>query len=146
MDEEVSQNQTALRRSVVHYEAQQEEKRERIKTWMGACLVIVALCVDGLQALLNLVGIGDLFVSSIISVCADLVYTLWFWMLGVGFVKNPKIFAAMTIQALVGLVPVLDTLPELTVGILAIVLLVKAEDKGGMLGKVAGLAQGKINS
>jgi hypothetical protein len=146
MDESTQQTKTALIRPIRQFPQQQEEKKERIKLWMGAALVITAGGIDLIQGLLNLVVVGNLFIGSIISVCADFIFLIWLWMLGVGFVKNPKIFATTTIQALVGLVPVLDTLPELTLGILIIVLLVKAEDKGGLLGKAAGMAQMKIKA
>lgn len=143
MDETAPQNQTALRRPIRYLpQQQQEERRERIKVWMGAALVITALCIDLFEALLDLVGIG-LVMSPIISICADLLFLIWFWMLGLGFIRNPKNFAAMGIQAIIGLIPGLDILPELTLAILVIVLITRAEDKGGLLGKVAGIAQSK---
>jgi len=104
-----------------------------------------ALSIDGFNALLNLVVIGEVL-SSIISVAATLAFTIWFWMLGVSFVKSPKKLAAMGGQAIIGLIPVLNTLPELTVGVLATALMTMAEDKGGIIGKAAGVAQGKIGN
>ena len=52
----------------------------------------------------------------------------------------------MGIQAVVGLIPILNTLPELTLGIIAIVLITRDEDKGGLLGKAVSVAQGKSGS
>ncbi len=122
-----------------------EEKKERIKTWMLVAMGTTALSIDGFNALLNLVVIGEVL-SSIISVAATLAFTIWFWMLGVSFVKSPKKLAAMGGQAIIGLIPVLNTLPELTVGVLATALMTMAEDKGGIIGKAAGVAQGKIGN
>jgi hypothetical protein len=136
-------NQTALRRPVIQY-AETKEKRERITKTMGVMLVTVALSINAFVALLNFLVIGEFFISSIILSCADLIFIIWFWMLGVSFTKNPKNLAAMGIQAIIGLVPLINTLPELTLGILAIVLMTRAEDKGGLLGKAANLAQTKI--
>jgi hypothetical protein len=149
MDETYEQNQTdfrpALRRPVRAITREQEEKKERIKIWMGAALVTVALGIDGFQAILNLLVIGE-FLSPVISVGADLLFIIWFWMLGLGFIKSPKKFATMGLVALIGLIPALDTLPELTLGILVIVLMTRAEDKGGILRKVASVAQGKMGA
>lgn len=133
------QNQRpALRRPVRTIPQQQEQKKERIKLWMGAALIVTAGSIDAFQALLNVLIVGEVL-STIISVCADVLFIIWLWMLGISFVKKPKNLAAMGIQAVVGLIPVLNTLPELTFGILAIVLITRAEDKGGVLGKVAGV-------
>jgi hypothetical protein len=145
MDETQTPNRTPLRRPVRQTPQPQEEKKERIKVWMGAALIITAGSIDAFQALLNVLLVGEVL-STIISICADVIFIIWLWMLGVGFVKSPKKMAAMLIQALVGLIPVINTLPELTIGILAIVLITRSEDKGGMLGKAAGMAQGKIKA
>lgn len=145
MDETYPQQKTTLKRPVRALPQQSEEKKERIKVWMGAILIITALSIDAFEGLLNLVGIGEAL-SPIISVCADTLFVIWFWILGLGFAKNPKILAAMSIQALVGLIPVINTLPELTLGITAIVLMTMAEDKGGIIGQAAGAMQGKIKT
>lgn len=113
----------------------QEQKKERIKTWMAACMVIVALCVDGLQWLL-------FFIGPIISIGAYFAFWIWFKILGVSFVGSPKKFGTMGVTALTE--TVFGFLPVFTLGILAVVLMTMAEDKGGMLGKAAGLAQGKL--
>ena len=145
MDETLPQTQTALRRPVRAIPQESEEKKQRISTWMGAALVITALSIDLFEGLLNVVGIGEVF-STIISVCADVLFIVWFWILGLGFVKNRKNLTAMGAQAIVGLIPILNTLPELTLGIGAIVFMTWAEDKGGIIGKAAGAAQGKLKA
>ena len=138
-----TQNQTPLRRPVMAASQQQEEKKERIPLWLGACMVIVAACIDIFEAILDILLIGEIL-SPIISVCADVGFWIWFKILGVGFTKNPKNLAAMGIQALIGITPGLDILPELTLGVLVIVLTTRSEDKGGLLSKAAGMAQAKI--
>jgi hypothetical protein len=64
--------------------------------------------------------------------------------LGVSFTKNPKNLASMGIQAIIGMIPGADMLPELTVAIIIIVILTRAEDKGGMLGKAVNMAEKKM--
>lgn len=106
-------------------------------------MIITAASIDGFQALLNLIGIGNFF-SWIISPVASFLFILWCWILGLGFMTNYKRFAAMAIQATAGFIPVLNTLPELTLGIIAIVIITRAEDKGGIIGKAAGVAKGSL--
>lgn len=146
-ENEVEQNQPTqkapLRRPVRNFQKPEEKKKkERITLWMGAALILTALSIDGFQAVLNFLLVGEVF-STVISVGADMLFIVWFWSLGLGFVKNPRTFAAMGIQEIIGLIPIANTLPELTLGILAIVLMTRAEDKGGALGKLASTAQGK---
>jgi hypothetical protein len=143
MEENYNQPKTPLKRPVRTFSQPQPAKKERIKVWMGALIILTALSIDIFQGILNPLAIGAVL-GPIISVCADLVFIIWFWILGIGFIKNPKNFAAMGIQALVGLVPILNTVPELTLGITAIVFMTIAEDKGGIIGEVAGMAQGKV--
>ena len=149
MEENSNQNQTnykpALRRPVRAIPQQQEEKKGRIKIWMGAAMIIVALSIDIFNAILNIAAIGEVL-SSIISPIATFAFVIWFWMLGVSFMKNPKKLAAMGGQAIVGLIPIINTLPELTLGVLITIILTRSEDKGGLLGKAADMAQGKIKS
>jgi hypothetical protein len=149
-NENSPQNQTRepLRRPVRQFTQQEEERTERITETLGWIFVITAFSIDGFEVVLNAVGIGEVL-STIISLCADMGFVIWFWTKGVTFVKKPKNLAAMGIQAIIGLIPVLNTLPELTLGVLAIVLITRSEDKGGLLGKAAGaaqMAQGKIKS
>lgn len=146
MDDTYPQNQTdfrqPLRRPVRTIPEVKEDVKRRISNWMAGALIITAGSIDAFQAILNILVIGEVL-STIISVCADVLFIIWLWMLGLGFVKNPKNLAAMGTQAIVGMVPVLNTLPELTLGITAIVLMTIAEDKGGIIGKAAGAMQGK---
>ena len=104
---------------------------------MGICMIIVALFVDGMQALL-------FFLGPITSVAAYFGFWVWFKILGVSFTASPKKFGAMGATALGELF--LGFLPVFTAGIAAVVFMTMAEDKGGIIGKAAGMAQGKIKS
>ena len=139
-----TQTKTPLKRPVMQYN-QPEEKKERIPLWLGACMVIVAACIDAFEAILDVLLIGEVL-SPVISVCADVGFWIWFKIRGVGFTKNPKNFATMGTQAIIGLIPGLDILPELTLGVLTIVLMTRSEDKGGLLSKAAGMASGNAGA
>jgi hypothetical protein len=116
-----------------------QEHKQRIKVWMAFAMVITALSFDGFNALLNLVVIGEIL-SSIISPVATFGFIIWFWLQGVTFIKSPKKLAAMGGQALIGLIPIINTLPELTLGVLVTIILTRSEDKGGLLSKATGMA------
>ena len=146
MDEETPKpNQAPLRRLVRAIPQQEEdgEKKQRIKLWMAVIMAVMALSIDAFNALLNLLAIGEIL-SSVISPVASFAFVVWFWILGVSFIKNPKKLAAMSGQAIIGLIPVINTLPELTIGVIATILLTRSEDKGGLLSKATNITQGKI--
>ena len=144
-DENPPQNKTPLRRPVRPIPQQEEERVERISKVAGWCMVGTAAFIDLFEAILDLLAIGAVL-NSIISVCADLGFIIWFWTKGVTFVKKPKNLATMGIQALVGLIPGANILPELTTAVYILVKLTQSEDKGGLLGKAAGAASGKAGS
>ena len=135
------ENKTVLRRPVrTITEANISEEKIRIAYWMGVSMLVVAVSIDAFNALLNVLVIGE-FLSSIISVAATTLFVIWFWMLGVSFVKSPKKLAAMGGQALIGLIPVINTLPELTAGVAITLFLTWGEDKNGIIGRVANTTQ-----
>ncbi len=116
-----------------------QEKKEHISNPMAVMLVSVALFIDGFQALLNLLIIGEV-ASSVISVCSNVLFMVWFWMLGMGIIKNPRKLGAMLAQSIIGLIPILNTLPELTMAIVAIIIVTKAEDRGISVSSFLGIS------
>lgn len=125
-----------------------EEKPERIKIWMVIILLTVAFFVDCLEILLEWVGVGLLGLSSLISVSTGFGFWVWFKLLGIEFIASPKKFATMLATYVLEIIPGLDATIILsfgwTIGIIALVLITRAEDKGGLLGKAASVAQRKI--
>lgn len=124
-----------------------EEKRERIKIWMGACIILVALFIDLFETLTTWLGIGIVF-SPIISVCATVLFWIWYKILYVPFIASPKKFATLAITSFVEIIPGLDAIPLLsfgwTIGAIIMVIMVRAEDSGGMLGTLAGTSMGMM--
>lgn len=135
MDENKEQNRTVLRRPVRTIPEAREDIKRTISNWMGWAIIITAGGIDAFQALLNVLIVGEVF-STIISVCADVLFIIWFWMLGISFTKKPKNIAAMGTQAILGLIPLINTLPELTLGVASIVLMTWAEDKSAIINSI----------
>jgi hypothetical protein len=124
-----------------------EEKKERIKSWMAVCLIIVAFCIDIIEIVVEWFG-GFIGVSSVIAVGSATLFGVWGEMLGIGFV-NPKKLLISLATIIIEIIPGLDATIILsfgwTIGVIALVMITRAEDKGGLLDKVAGMAQGKIS-
>ena len=122
---------------------QPEEKKERISKTTAALMIATAACIDIFEAILDILLIGEVL-SPIISVCADVGFWIWFKNHDVSFTKDPKNFATMATQAVIGLIPGLDILPELTLGVIGIIVFTRMVDKSNVLAKAANTAQAKI--
>jgi hypothetical protein len=142
MEEEVQPKQKLIRRSVP-LPAQPEQKKERIKVWVAFMLATLVLSIDGFQALLGTFAIG-IAVNSVITAVAYFAFWVIFMLMGVSFIENPKSLAAIGISGLAELIPALNMLPALSAGVISVILITMAEDKGGIIGEAAGLMQGKF--
>lgn len=126
-----------------------EEKKERIKVWMAAALIIFAVCVDLAELAvtwLGLVVIGGVL-SSVISVLAGFVFWIWFLLLGVPVLSSPKHFAVRSVTFVGEIMPFFDAIPLVsflwTIGTITTVLMIRSEDKGGIISKAANIVPGK---
>jgi hypothetical protein len=98
-------------------------KPQRINSLNAGLLILAAIIFD-LLSIIPLINVITAFV-------AWLIFGVWFYLLGVGFM-NPKRFATIAVSLIIGVIPVLSVLPELTVAIIAIIIMVKSEDKFGL--------------
>lgn len=126
-----------------------EERRERIKVWMGACIIAVAFFLDLFEMVTTWLGIG-IVMSIIIAPCATLMFWIWYKILGVPFLASPKKFATLAITSFVEIIPAFDAIPILswgwTIGAIILVVMVRAEDSGGILGTLAGTGMGMMQA
>jgi hypothetical protein len=120
------------------------EHHQRIKIWMGGLMLMVAVTIDLIQALLTLVAIG-LVLSPLITIGATVLFWIWFKILGISFVSNPKRLVTFAAESIGELIPAIDALPLWTIGTLGTILITRSEDKGGLLGKAASLASPVLN-
>jgi hypothetical protein len=123
-----------------------EEGREieyRIKDWMAVSMILLAACIDLAQLGLALVGVGDVGGDSLISFGADMIFIIWFKVLGIPFIssKGSKRFFMTMAQGLLEAIPIIQVLPWLTFTIIFNVWTVRQEDKGGAMGKVVSIGR-----
>ena len=100
-----------------------EPRPQRINNITAGFMIAVAIVFD----LISIIP----FINILVDIVAWLVFGFWFALLGVGFI-NPRRFAVMATSFIVGAIPVVSTLPELTVAIIVTILMVKSEDKLGI--------------
>lgn len=119
------------------------EHQHRIKLWVGAALVLTAFSADLLEMLLEWLGVG-LVINVVTTPAYAFLFWLWFKMLDVPFIASPKKFFTLAATCLAEIIPALDALGGFfwTLGTLIIVVMVRMEDKGGVVGAVSGTATG----
>ena len=97
-------------------------------------MVGVALIYDGTKAFVNLITFGFLgwIINPFINIWAQMTFLFWFTFLGVSFLKKGKLqgtkVAAMGAPSIVGLIPLVDSLPFWTSGVVTNIAVVYAED------------------
>jgi hypothetical protein len=115
------------------------EKKNRIPLVIAFLMVAMALVFDGLQAVLGWIPAIS-FITIYIAFLADVLFLTWFGACKVGFFDRNallKIGTAISV-AIVGFVPLVNMLPELTLGVMVLIAQVWVEDKsplGGLIGK-----------
>lgn len=112
-----------------------QPQRQRINNFTAAALVCTALVFDLCSFVMGFIAM-DWFVS----LMAWPIFGIWLYLLGVGFL-SPKRFAIMLATVTVGAIPFVAMLPELTLGIIAMIGVVKSEDKLGIKVPLAGKAK-----
>lgn len=114
---------------------------------MGACIISVALFLDLFEMVTTWLGIG-IVMGVVIAPCATLGFWIWYKFLDVPFIASPKKFATLAITSFIEIIPAFDAIPLAsfgwTIGAIILVTMVRAEDKGGILGNLAGTSMGMM--
>jgi hypothetical protein len=112
-------------------------KKNRISNGTLTVMAIIAFLFDLLEiALLLIWGVG-LVLNRLVVFVKWWIFWFWFGSKDVPFLKldskkSVQRFAVIGITSVIGIIPGLGALPEFTIGIIALGLLVKAEDKVGI--------------
>lgn len=151
MDDSNPQNRQVVRREVRRIPQPQEEKPERIKMWMAVCLFLFAVFIDLAELLitwLGLVAVGGLL-STIVSSTGGFIFWIWYLILRVPAMSNPKQFIVRLSTFAIEIIPFLDAIPFIswawTIGTIVTIVMTRSEDKGGIISKATGVIQGKIS-
>lgn len=110
---------------------------------MAVCIVAVAFTADLAELVLEWLGIG-LAVNIVTTPAYALIFWIWYKLLDIPFIASPKKFFTLTVTCLAELVPGLDAMGGFlwTAGAIIMVIMVRAEDKGGMIGNLSGASMG----
>lgn len=94
-------------------------------------MLAIAIIFDLLQFLLTLTVIGALL-SWLVTAFAVCMFAIWFLILGVNYFSGRKAAAKMASvigTAVIEFIPVINALPSITIGVLAIALVSRSEDR-----------------
>ncbi|MDB5264978.1 MAG: hypothetical protein JWN64_549 [Parcubacteria group bacterium] len=108
------------------------KKKYRIGGTAAGFMIGTAILFDAIQFLLTLTVIGSL-VTFLVTILATIVFALWFALLGESIFKQNAAKKALISMASVitELVPVIDALPAITLGVVALIAQSRSEDRKG---------------
>lgn len=102
----------------------------RISTVVAGLMIGVALLIDGLQFLLTLTVIGSV-VAMVLSAFAWITFVLWFALQGVSYFDRGAAVRGLILisSIIVELIPLINALPATTLGVAALILHSRIEDR-----------------
>lgn len=108
-----------------------EENKKRINAITAGAMIFVALALDLSGLLLDTLFFFAPIFGFIISFIAWILFAIWFLLLGIGLLSARRL-AAFGSGIVIEAVPVLNMLPGITVSVVAIIIMVKLEDRLGV--------------
>lgn len=104
-----------------------QEENRKTKYRIGTLAIVLLVALAGIFDLLSLIPfVGD-FVGPIFWIIAS----IYFWEAGLGFVNGRRL-AVSAISMVAELIPVVQGLPAILAGIIAIIVMTRVEDKTGI--------------
>lgn len=92
-------------------------------------MLATAIFYDFLQIFLNFILIGIILNPILVTPLSSLTFYLWYKTRGVGLSGSAKCFSTFAIGFLFEMIPILNTLPALTLSTTTMIMIVRAEDK-----------------
>ncbi len=105
------------------------EKIDRIPKSTATLMLATAIFFDTLQIFLNFILIGIVLNPILVTPLASLTFYLWYKMRRVGLSDSAKRFSTFALGFLFEIIPILNTLPALTLSTATMIMIVRAEDK-----------------
>ena len=112
--------------------AEAKEKRIRIGGMQGMLMIGVALTIDGVQFLINLIPIVGWIMVSILSVGVVLMFYTWFKLNEVSFIRGKAALlrvATISTATIAEIFPIFNSLPAWTAAVIVTLIIVKLEDE-----------------
>ena len=108
-------------------------------------MTLLALVYDGLQALIEAISVfmAGWLINPLITFWSFLTFSFWFKLKGVKFLKPNKI-ATMGGSNFLEFIPLVNSLPTLTFGVIIMLAIVYAEDVVGAISPLAAQALGAV--
>ncbi len=101
----------------------EEKKKTSIGLVSSAVLISAAIGADYVSAVP--------FVGSFVGPAFWVVVSIYFWMIGLGIVSGRRL-AVSVVSMIAEILPVIQTLPTIVTGIVAILIMIKLEEKTGI--------------
>ena len=89
------------------------EKESQIKDTTAFLMIFIALCFDGIQALLGWIPVLGNILADLFSIFAFMTFLLWFWIYGIKML-TPKRLTSLLGGGLIEMIPYLNLLPAWT--------------------------------
>jgi hypothetical protein len=124
---EKAQKQFEKVKAQVKASSERFEQRNRVSTSTMVLMICVALLYDGAQFLLNLIPFVGWVFSSLVGIYAWLTFYVWTSVKGWGKTDTLKKWLVQGLRAW-GVIPVANTIPEITIGVILSILIVKSDD------------------
>jgi hypothetical protein len=105
------------------------DTESRISKSTSGLMIAVAVLFDVANGLINLVPIAGQILSDFVTIVAYGTFWLWFTILGISMI-DPKKALRFFGTGGIEMIPVINALPALTLGVFLTISMVKLEDKG----------------
>lgn len=105
--------------------------KKRVGTIAAFFMLATAITFDALQFFLTFIPFLGVVINIFITVLAAMIFWLWFLLLGVSYFSGKKMglkLAAAMGGLIVELVPIIDALPAITVGVTVVIIATRLED------------------
>ncbi len=122
----------------------EQQQKKKSKKHIGAAAIAVLVVLAIIADLIGLIP----FVEDFAIVVYWFIVAVYLWYKGYGFVNSRRI-AVMVIDVVIGMIPGVQALPQITAGIIAVIVMIRIEEKTGIsiTGAVSkGKMPGPLNS
>ncbi len=97
----------------------------KVKHKIGIFSAMIMICTALVFDLLSIIP----FINIIVDIIAWTIFLLWFYLSGVSFSKHPHILGVAAGSFIIGAIPFLSILPEITAGVVTNIAITRMQEK-----------------